>query len=449
MITSTGSSTSPVASMLADRAMSRLQVLAVAISVALNALDGFDVLAITFAAPGIARDWGIGPAELGVALSSGLVGMALGSLLIAPFGDRHGRRPLILLCLALMAGGMALTATATGLISLCFWRVITGLGIGGMVATINAVAAEFANERRRDFSVAVMTIGYPIGGLLGGFAVADLVEPYGWQSVFIVGAIATAAFLPIVWFMLPESLEFLARVGTPEAHAKIDALLARMGHPQLGDKHAPPPDKARGGSFGELLGSRFRKLSLMLVAAYFLHIVTFYFFSGWLPKLMSDLGFSTPDAIRTSAMMSLGGVIGGSALGWAAPRLGLVRLVITAMIGTTVTFFVFGLFSDLASLQAISFIAGACVFGGIVGLYALLARAFPPELRITGTGLAIGIGRAGAIVGPLVGGFLIAAGLRIPLAIAIIGTAALGAALILAFLPRTAAAAAGKAASSA
>lgn len=436
-ITSAGTQTSQLAAMLAQRPMSRLQIFAVAVSVALNALDGFDVLAITFAAPGIARDWGIGPTQLGVALSSGLVGMALGSLLLAPFGDRHGRRPLILLCLALMAGGMALTATATGMVSLCIWRVVTGLGIGGMVATINAYAAEFANERRRDFSVAVMTIGYPIGGLIGGFAVADLVEPYGWQSVFIVGAVATAAFIPLVWFKLPESLEYLARLGTPEAQSRIDVLLDRMGHPRLTGSLTPPADKARGGSFGELLGPRFRKLSLMLVAAYFLHIVTFYFFSGWLPKLMSDLGFTTPDAIRTSALMSLGGVIGGSALGWAAPRFGLVRLVILSMIGTSVTFVAFGWFSSLVALQAIAFVAGSCVFGGIVGLYALLARAFPPELRVTGTGLAIGVGRAGAIVGPLVGGFLIAAGLRIPLAIAIIGTAALGAALILAFLPRS------------
>lgn len=436
MITSTRAGTSALSTMLAERPMSRLQIVAVAMSVALNALDGFDVLAITFAAPGIAKDWGIGPAQLGVALSSGLVGMALGSLLIAPFGDRHGRRPLVLFCLLLMAGGMALTATATGLVSLCCWRVVTGLGIGGLVATINAVAAEFANERRRDFAVAVMTIGYPVGGLIGGFAVADLVEPYGWQSVFVVGAIATAIFLPIVWFLLPESLEFLARLEKPEANARIAVMLERMGHPPLSGQITPPLDKARSGSFRELLGSRFRKLSLLLVAAYFLHIVTFYFFSGWLPKLMSDLHFSTPDAIRTSAMMSLGGVIGGSLLGWAAPRFGLVRLVMTAMVGTTVTFAIFGTLSSLAALQAMAFVSGACVFGGIVGLYSLLARAFPPELRVTGTGLAIGIGRAGAIVGPLVGGFLIAAGLRIPLAIAIIGTAALGAAVILAFLPR-------------
>ena len=430
------SGTNTIAALLADRPMSRLQIFAVALSVALNALDGFDVLAITFAAPGIARDWGINAAQLGVALSSGLAGMALGSLFIAPYGDRLGRRPLILICLVLMAGGMALTATATGLVSLCLWRVVTGLGIGGMVATINAVAAEFANERRRDFSVAVMTIGYPIGGLIGGFAVADLVEPYGWQSVFVVGAVATAAFIPLIWIGLPESLEFLGRVGTPAARARIDAALIRMGHPPLVGDLAPPPDKVRGGSVGELLGPRFRKLTLMLVVAYFLHILTFYFFSGWLPKLMSDVGYSTPDAIRTSAMMSLGGVIGGSALGWAAPRFGLIRLVTIAMVGTSVTFVAFGLVSGLVAVQAMAFLAGVCVFGGIVGLYALLARAFPSELRVTGTGLAIGIGRGGAIVGPLVGGFLIAGGVSIPLSIAIIGACALGAALLLTMLPR-------------
>ena len=401
----------PVMRLLADAPMSSRQIFAVAISVALNALDGFDVLAITFAAPGITRDWGIGPAQLGVALSSGLVGMALGSLVLAPLGDRFGRRPLVLGCLVLMAAGMLLTATATGLLSLCLWRIVTGLGIGGMVAAINAVASEFANEKRRDLSVALMTIGYPVGGLIGGFAVAELVVTHGWQSVFVAGGLATAVFLPLIWFGLPESLEYLARKGTPAARHQIDAILARMGHPALGS-------------------------DITLVAAYFLHITTFYFFSGWLPKLMSDLGYATPDAIRTSALMSLGGVIGGSALGWAAPRFGLTRLVTVAMIGTTVTFAVFGMVSGLIAMQVVAFLAGACVFGGIVGLYSLLARSFPAELRVTGTGLAIGIGRAGAVIGPVLGGILIQMGMSIPLAIAIVGAGALIAAAMLIILNR-------------
>ncbi len=421
----------PIARLLAGRPMSLPQILAVAMAVALNALDGFDVLAITFAAPGIAKAWGIGPASLGVALSSGLAGMTLGSFFLAPLGDRFGRRPLILGSLVLMTIGMALTPTATEIVSLCVWRVITGLGIGGMLATINAVAAEFSNERRRDLCVAVMTVGLPIGGLLGGFAVADLVVPYGWQSVFILGAIVTAAFLPLAWFLLPESLEFLGRQGTPEARARIDASLARMGHPPLVGDLPPVPRAARHGNVAALLGPRFRRVTLVLVGAYFFHIVTFYFFSGWLPKVMTDIGYTQPDAIRTSALMSMGGVIGGSLLGWMAPRFGLVRLLIGAMVGTSVTFLAFGMASGLGALQAIAFLAGVCVYGGIVGLYALLARAFPPELRVTGTGVAVGVGRGGAILAPSIGGVLIAGGVSIPLAIAIVGASALVAAGLL------------------
>lgn len=426
----------PIARILAHAPMGWQQVLVVALSVALNALDGFDVLAITFAAPGIAREWGIGPAALGVAISSGLAGMALGSLLLAPLGDRFGRRPLVLLCLVLMAGGMALTATATDLLTLCSWRIVTGLGIGGMVAAINAVASEFANERRRDLSVALMTIGYPIGGLLGGLAAAELIGVYGWEGIFWAGGAVTAAFVPIVWFCLPESLDYLSRQDSPEARARINNILARMGHATL------PTDAVLGqqaepqGNYQVLFGPRYRRLTLFLVAAYFLHIMTFYFFSGWLPKFMSDLGYATPDAIRTSAIMSLGGIIGGSALGWLAPRFGLNRLVTMAMVGTTITFVLFALTSGLVALQVAAFAVGICVFGGLVGLYALLARSFPPELRVTGTGLAIGIGRGGAVVGPVLGGILIKAGASVAVSIAVIGFGALASALMLILLHR-------------
>lgn len=426
----------PVTLALAKAPMSRLQIAAVALSVALNALDGFDVLSITFAAPGITKAWGIGPAQLGIALSSGLLGMSLGSLALAPLGDRHGRRPLILASLVLMTAGMLLTATATGMVTLCLWRVITGIGIGGMVATINAVASEFANERRRDLSVAVMTIGLPLGGLIGGFAAAELVVTHGWQSIFVAGGLVTAVFIPIVWFGLPESLEFLARQGTPAARRQIDGVLARMGHPPLAAGVVLTAAPVSRGSFIELFGPRFRVVTLLIVAAYFLHITTFYFFSGWLPKLLTDIGYTAPDAIRTSALMSLGGVLGGSAFGWAAPRFGLTRLVVVAMVGTAVTFVIFGHVTGLPALQGMAFLTGICVYSGIVGLYALIARTFPAELRVTGTGLAIGIGRAGAVLGPVIGGFLIAAGTSISLSIAIVGSGALAAAGLLLLLRR-------------
>lgn len=422
--------------MLADGPMSRLQILAIGLAMTLNAVDGFDFLAMTFAAPGIARDWGIDATRLGIALSAGPVGMTLGSLLLAPMGDRRGRRPLVMTCLSLMTAGMFLTATAAGLTSLCAWRIVTGIGIGGMLAAINAVAAEFSNERRRDLSVAVMAIGYPLGGLIGGFAVADVVMIQGWRSVFVIGGGVTAACLVLVMVWMPESLDYLARQGTAGARRRMTTILSRMGRPPAARETAPSAAPIAGGKLTDLLGARFRRRTLLLVAATFLHLMTFYFFSGWLPKLVSDLGYSTADAIRTSSMLSLGGLAGGLALGVAAHRLGLVRLLVLAMIGTAGSMAMFGIVAGLPAIQATAFLVGVGVNGGIIGLYALLARAYPAELRVTGTGLAIGVARGGAVIGPLIGGVLISRGVGIPVVIAIVGSAALVAALVIFVLSR-------------
>ena len=144
---------------LAMSPMSVAQIVVVAITVGLNALDGFDILAISFASPGIAREWGIDRAALGIVLSMELLGMGLGSVLLGGVADKIGRRRTLLGCLTVMAVGMLMVTQATNLYFLSVWRVITGLGIGGMLATINAVAAEFSNSRRRALCVSLMAIG--------------------------------------------------------------------------------------------------------------------------------------------------------------------------------------------------------------------------------------------------------------------------------------------------
>ena len=413
---------------LSTRPMGRVQIIAVAVAIALNALDGFDVLAITFAAPELARAWQTGPAALGAAISAGLVGMTLGSLVLAPAGDRIGRRPLVLGCVAVMGIGMMMTATAGSIFTLSLWRLLTGLGIGGMLAAINAIAAEFSNEKRRDLSVALMTVGYPVGGLVGGFSSATLVEQ-GWQAIFVAGGLLTLAFVPLIWFGMPESVAFLDRRGRPGDRDHAARLMRRMGHMPVESTAPPAPAAARLGALA-LFAPAHRRLTILLIASYFLHIVTFYFFSGWLPKLMSDLGHSTPDAIRTSGLMSMGGVVGGALLGWAAPRLGLGLLAPAVMVGTALSMAAFAQLSGLGALQAIATVVGACVFGGIVALYALLARGFPPELRVTGTGLAVGVGRGGAIIGPVLGGVLLEAGVSLALCITVVGLFSLAAAVV-------------------
>ncbi len=211
--------------------MSALQIFVVAVTIALNALDGFDVMSISFASPGIAAEWGINRAALGIVLSMELIGMAFGSILLGGVADRLGRRPTMLGCLFIMAIGMFMVTTSNGVLGsilapmlglfgqnvdvrladLSGWRVVTGLGIGGMLASINAVASEFSNEKRRHLNVSLMSIGYPIGAVLGGLVAQQLLKTGDWRAVFYFGAVVTAVLIPVVYFAVPESVHWLAR----------------------------------------------------------------------------------------------------------------------------------------------------------------------------------------------------------------------------------------------
>ena len=196
-----------------DRSPMRpLQITAVAICVLLNAVDGFDVLAISFASPGIASEWGIERAALGIVLSMELIGMAVGSVVIGPIADRYGRRPIILACLVFMTAGMFATAQASSVIELSAYRLGTGLGIGGMLAVINAMTAEYANARYRPMAVIIMASGYPLGAVLGGAVVSNMLVSFDWRVVFVFGGVVTALCIPLVYWLLPES-----RVSLPTA----------------------------------------------------------------------------------------------------------------------------------------------------------------------------------------------------------------------------------------
>jgi MFS family permease len=176
-----------------EGAMHVRQWLAVALIIFLNALDGFDVLSSAFAGPGISKEWGLSPGQLGIVQSMELIGMGVGSLLLGGMADRYGRRPTIFTCLVLMATGMFMASAATNPQSLSIWRFCTGIGIGGMLAAINAVANEYSNVRFRSFVMSIMVIGYPLGGFFGGLAVKHLL-PNDWHAIFGFGAWMTVLY---------------------------------------------------------------------------------------------------------------------------------------------------------------------------------------------------------------------------------------------------------------
>jgi MFS family permease len=188
--------------------MSRFQWSAIAICIALVMLDGFDVLVMAFTAASVSAEWKLTGAQLGMLFSAGLFGMAAGSLFLAPLADRFGRQAIILLCLTVIAAGMGLSALAHSGFQMAAARAFTGLGIGGMLASVGVITAEYASNKWRSTAVAFQATGYPIGATIGGSIAAVLLEVHGWRSVFVFGAVVTAAMIPLVVWRLPESVDF-------------------------------------------------------------------------------------------------------------------------------------------------------------------------------------------------------------------------------------------------
>ena len=389
--------------------MSRAQVIAVAITVLLSAFDGFDVLSVTFAAPAISREWGIGKVELGVVLSSGLAGMALGSFFIAPLADRFGRKPLTLICLALMTAGMLASSFASGVPTLAAMRVVTGLGIGACVAVINPLAAEFANARRRPLAVALMALGYPAGGLIGGLLAARLLDVASWPAIFVAGAIGSATMIPLVAWALPESPAFFAS-GPRADLARLNAVLARCAQSPI--DMLPARSSAPASNYRSIFAGGQRAITVAMAAVNMCSAMATYYFLSWLPQLIADSGLPAATGSRISALGSVSGIVGGILVGGLAQRLGLRRLTGGMMTGLAVSLAALGFVpGQLAPLVLVGAAGGFFLFSAAAGFYGLLASAFPDPTRATGVGFVVGVGRVSSALGPIVAGFLFAAGL--------------------------------------
>lgn len=422
---------------ISESPMSRFQLIAVAITISLNALDGFDVLSISFASPGIAAEWGIDRAALGFVLAMELIGMGVGSLTLGGLADRIGRRPMIIACLTVMATGMLLCTTANDVVALSVWRVLTGLGIGGMIAAINAMATEYASERRRDLAVCLLGAGYPVGAVIGGSIAAVLLRHYDWRSVFLFGGTVTALFIPLVLWRVPESIAFLVQKRPPNALKRVNAILARMGHDPV-DALPEPSAEERDRSSADIFKPGLVGVTIAITLAYFLHMNTFYFILKWIPKIVADMGFAPASAAEVLVWANVGGATGSITLGLLAQRFGVKPITIAVLLMSTLMVALFGrTANDLEQLMLVCALIGVFANAGMVGLYAIVVRAFPTHVRATGTGFVIGIGRAGAALAPIIAGYLFQAGFERMMVALIMGAGSIVAAgALLSIQPR-------------
>ncbi len=417
--------------------MSPLQIMVVAIMVLLCALDGFDLLSISFAAPGIADEWGINRVELGLVLSMEFIGMGIGAVAMGAAADRFGRRPAMLACLVLMTAGMLMAAGSNSVPTLSVWRVLTGLGIGGMLSSVNAMAAEFSNTRTRHLSCSVAVVGVPLGGATGGMIAAMLLQNHDWRAVFYFGSFATACCLPLVYFCVPESVHWLAQRQPANALAKINKALASMRHAQISVLPAMQKHVSDNRPLRELFVPGMRIITLSVTTVFFLHVLTFYFMMKWLPKIVVDMGFTAASAAGVLVWVNIGGVLGGTLFGLLSYRVGLRGLLSLVLLLSALFIALFGQApADLAVLSILCGTAGFFTMAAMSGLYAFMAHVFPTHVRGIGTGFGIGVGRGGSVIAPIIAGVLFNAGMGLPMVATLMAMGSFFAILVLFVVPR-------------
>jgi MFS family permease len=393
-----------------ESGMSFRQWAVVIVMVFLNALDGFDVLASAFAGPGIRKEWSLDGTALGVVLSAELWGMGIGSMLLGGIADKWGRKPTMLVCLAVMTVGMYMAHAATGVSALTAWRLITGLGIGGMLAATNAVTAESSNKSHRSIAMALYVIGYPLGAVVGGFiAQGWLLVAFDWRAVFMFGTIVTAALIPIVMLVVPETPAFFAVRRGPGAVEKINRTLRAFGKSPISELPAVAPSAPKLKVTDILSNPRLRPVTILLALGYMFHTITFYYILKWAVTIVAGYppGYSQPMAASVLTWANIGGAVGGFLFGFLMKKWNIKGPTIFMLLLGSVMVVFFGMGRDsLEGWRWATLVCGFCTNAAIVGYYAAYAIGFPAHVRATGTGFVLGIGRLGAATSPIMAGAL-------------------------------------------
>ncbi|KGQ70091.1 MFS transporter [Chelonobacter oris] len=396
---------------IAGRSMSPFQWGIVMLAFLLNVLDGFDVLALAFTASAIKTDFGLDGAQVGYLLSAGLIGMTIGSLFLAPLADKFGRRPLLLVSVLLSTLGMLLSGFAADHYQLALWRVITGLGVGSILACTNVIVSEYSSRKWHGLAISLYAAGFGIGAVLGGMSARFLQMAYGWQSVFFIGAALTGACFVVILLFLPESIDFLMSKKPKNALQRLNKIAARLN--LKGEWTLVQQTKKQQQPRGilELFSPNYLKITLLVWAAFFTIMFSFYFISSWTPALLEQAGMSKNESISVGMMLSLGGTCGALTFGFFASRWTArhILMVFGVLASIAIVGFVFSL-QSIGFAFVLGILIGSLINGCISGLYILNPSLYQAEIRSTGVGFSIGIGRFGAIFAPILAGHLLEAG---------------------------------------
>lgn len=390
--------------------MTYYQWVIIAIAAFLNALDGYDLVAMAFTANAVSADFGLSGSELGWLLSSALIGVGVGSIILAPLADRWGRKNLLITATVIDLIGLVLSANADSYTELLIFRFITGIGVGGVLACVTVIVSEYSNTRFRGLAMSIYSAGYGLGASLCGVLANQFIPVYGWHSIFTTGAVLTLIALILTVIFLPESTDYLRTRQAPGDEQRVQAIARRIGYSQpvtLGI----PPKRAGETRIRDLFSSRYLAITIKLWIAFCLINFGFNFANSWTPKLLTESGMTAEQGIIGGIMLSFGGTIGSLAYGALTTRLDARR---TLMVFSVLSAVILVVFITSTSLPGIAFAAGvgvgmllnACV----TGMYTITPQSYSPTLRATGVGVALAAGRVGAVSAPVIVGYLFDAG---------------------------------------
>jgi MFS family permease len=422
---------------LLERPMTSYQVLAVAIGVLVNMMDGYDLLAIAFAAPGLQRAWMLTDAQLGALLSAGLLGMAFGAFGLSWVSDVVGRRVGTMINLGVMTTGMASAALAPSYEVLFAARLLTGFGIGAMTASIGSLVYELASKQRREVSLGCVTAAFPIGTIIGGQVSIWLLD-VGWQAVFAFGAVLSAALIPLVYFALPESLDFLVGRQPRNALERVNRELERLDFEPmqtLPRKHSAALESSV--PLRDVILPPVLLSTILACLGYFGFMISQYFILNWMPSLLVDIGYADESAISLSLVMNYGAILGCAVMGFMTAKWGVRPMTVAMLLIMSASIAAFGrLPIDAVQLiRTSSFFIGFASFATAVGIFSIMASGFPSHVRSTGIGFSFTAGRLGAAAGAYLGGLFLSLGFERPqlcLVLAVPGVIAAGVVSLLA-----------------
>jgi MFS transporter, AAHS family, 4-hydroxybenzoate transporter len=398
-----------ISSWIDRRKVSTSQVIVLLLCGCAILLDGFDAQVIGYVAPAIIKDLQIPPASLAGVFSAGTFGILIGCLFVAPLADWLGRRLLIIASVAEFSAFTLATATVHTLEGLLIMRFLTGIGLGACMSNVVALTSEYVPSRLRAAMTTWMFCGYPIGAFIAGLVVANLSATYGWRDVFILGGVLPLVLAVLAIFLLPESLYYLA--GRKGAALTIVRILRRIDPQEqfsdstifISGEHREPGLTVKhlfrdGRGFGTIL----------LWIMFFTMLVEVFLLTSWTPTLLNRAGMSLSSSVITMALVQGGGVISLLCLGPLFDRLGFASTLVPLFVVATVAIAVMGNSgTSPVIIMTAAFLAGAGVMGGQSSLIVLAGMFYPSFIRSTGVGWALGMGRFGAIVGPLIGGLMV------------------------------------------